>query len=204
MTLSYLNNKVTIKKKCFIQVYVNAHKEALTERTIKNEFKAVKIVLYKSEKKLNSLFIQTSCSKTLFRSLTMSELLDLMLSISRNSHQMQEMLKKLNKSESLNRSHKIFLKKTSDLIEKLNAQQTEQQSTIYKLSSQLKVIENKKRKKQVQMNSNTRFANIEKIKTAMTEMKIERQCIQVKESELQTKKAEETALETELEACMIE
>ena len=54
------------------------------------------------------------------------------------------------------------------------------------------------------MNSNIRFANIEKIKTAMTETKIERQHIQVKESELQTKKAEETALETELKACMIE
>ena len=50
------------------------------------------------------------------------------------------MLKKLNKSESLNRSHKIFLKKTSDLIEKLNAQQTEQQLTIYKLNNQLKVV----------------------------------------------------------------
>ena len=60
---------------------------------------------------------------------------------------MQEMLKKLNKSKSLNRSHKIFLKKTSDLIEKLNAQQMKQQSTIYKLNSQLKVIENKKKKK---------------------------------------------------------
>ena len=88
MTFSYLNNKAAIKKKHFIQVYMNACEEALTEKIIKNEFKAAEIILYKFEKRLNSLFIQTSHFKTLFRSFTTLKLLNLMLSISRNSHQM--------------------------------------------------------------------------------------------------------------------
>ena len=62
------------------------------------------------------------------------------------------------------------MQKTSKLIGELNAKQAVMQATIHKLSSQLESFHSAKVKKRVQLDPNSKFANIEKIKAAIEEV----------------------------------
>ena len=99
---------------------------------------------------------------------------------------------------------RTFLHKTSRLIGRLNTQQAKQQTTIHKLFSQLETFHSSKIKKQAQLNLNSKFADIEKIKKAVDKATALETRLQQRQPEIEAEKAAAASLQAGLQACMIE
>jgi hypothetical protein len=98
----------------------------------------------------------------------------------------------------------IFLQKIGKTLDRFTVQQALQETTILKQETQLKIFRNRKTKKQIPIDFNSRFANIEQIKKSMEEAKKLATKQQAKDPELQAKKASEATLEAGLQACLFE
>jgi hypothetical protein len=202
--LSYLDDAAPIKKRRFIQCYEQTREDVLTPRIIKCGWKAAGLVPYDPSKGMNSsqLRIQTSTTRpqTPLQLSTSSDV----LSTPQNRQDIRNAIQVLEKSQKLNRSTRSFLAKTGKTLDRLTAQQALQETTILKQETQLEVFRNKKTKKRIPIDPNSRFANIEQIKKSMEEAEQLAAKQQAKEPELQAKKASEAALEAGLQACLFE
>ena len=96
------------------------------------------------------------------------------------------------------------MQKTSHLIEELNAKQAMNQATIHKLSSQLESFRSAKVKKGVQLDPNSKFADIEKIKKAIDEAAVLEARLQQRHPEIEAEKAAAASLQAGLQECILE
>nr|KMM70999.1 hypothetical protein CPAG_07306 [Coccidioides posadasii RMSCC 3488] len=81
----------------------------------------------------------------------------------------QACIKALEPEGKFDRAQRAFLQKTTKLIGELNSQQAAQLAVVHKLSSQAEAFWHSKIRKQVQLDPDSQFANIEKIGQAMEE-----------------------------------
>ena len=126
--------------------------------------------------------------------------MDPLLSTPQHPQVIYKVMEKLDQKGKLDQNHWAFLQKTS----KLNAKQAVMQATIHKLSSQLESFHSAKVKKRVQLDPNSKFANIDKIKVAIEEAAAFRAWLQQYQPEIEAQKAAGAALQAAVQECMIE
>ncbi|KAL1957865.1 hypothetical protein VTO42DRAFT_5430 [Malbranchea cinnamomea] len=118
------------------------------------------------------------------------------LSTPRKLQDIERAIRELDKQGKLDRSERRFFQKTARLVGQLAAQQAGLESTINKLANELQ----DKKKKRVQVDPNTRFANIQQIKEALDAAAAQEAHLQQRQSEIEAERAAEAALQAGLDA----
>lgn len=173
---------------------------------IRNEWKPAGLVPWSSSKGLESSQVRIQRSTTLCPLCLNKPLppraLDCLLSTPQHPRHIYKVLGKLDRESKLDRGQRAFLQKTSKLIGELNAQQAAQQAVVHKLSSQAGAFHHSKVMKWVQLDPNSKFANIEKIRQAIGEAAALKARLQQHQQDIEVEKAT-AALESGLQAIIM-
>jgi 4-hydroxybenzoate polyprenyltransferase len=154
--LASFDDSSPLKKQNFVLAYNQAREAVLTPICVRNGWKTAGIVPFNPSKGLNSSQLRIQRKKTSDRpktppdtNINLSNPLDPLLNTPRSHKDVQKAARKLERSGRMNRDQRTFFRKTSSLIERLNAQQAEQQATIARLSRELETFKSAKVKKRV-------------------------------------------------------
>ena len=164
--LSALDDAAPIKKERFVVSYNRAREEGLSERVIRAGWRAAGLCPYNPDLVLHSSQIsgRPSTPPATSQEAAISELV---FNTPRSSQALYRAQQQLLQSESLSRSTRLVLGKAGKAIAAANTRAAQLQSENERLKHQLDSSIVTRSRKRVRVDPNTRFSNVEAIKTAI-------------------------------------
>ena len=141
--LAALNDSAPVKKSRFISIYHKAREEGLTERVIRNGWKAAGIAPWNPEKAIQSRQVIQSPPPRLQRKRAPSIEHDL-LDTPAKPQQLYYTVQQLDDIAGLSRTHRAVLHKAGKAIGRLNVIQAEQEVIIQRQQAQIERLEGTK------------------------------------------------------------
>jgi hypothetical protein len=166
--LASLTDSSKVKKESFTACYNKAREESLTERVIRNGFKAAGLVPFNPQAVLSSSHVVPPKSTTITPTKPAQKRLRGL-----NSPQTPTKFQHFKRQASKTRSTqgKRFLLKTAKQFDKINTKNVHLRCQIDQLNAQMKPLQAKQKKKKVVPSPDDTFINIETIKAAQDAQK---------------------------------